>query len=243
MGRFNHFESKKIYHFVENRYAPPTTSPSQFPNLVFYLDADAGLTFGTGTKISRWDDTTTGSGNYGIQGVDGNRPSLIINALNGHNVLRFVSASSQWMDLGSNITSTYNTSFFIVAKLTTNGNYFTPLGNKTGTNYYILQPGDTNTYTRPSIPFVLFSTGYLSSYTTLIVTHPTSTTATLYKDGGMYATGTLNGTTTTGTLNSIGQVQSLFTNGDIACMGIYDRALTTPEALLLSQSLKTKYAI
>jgi hypothetical protein len=115
-------------HNRRRRSSVAAFSPVSIVGLLLWLKADAGLYDATsggslvtsdGAAVARWEDQS-GSGNHATQATSGNRPVLKTAIVNGLPVIRFVSASSQYLTAPdiAGLDNAAAFTLFVVAKRT-----------------------------------------------------------------------------------------------------------------------------
>ncbi|MDP4145625.1 MAG: hypothetical protein Q8936_14255 [Bacillota bacterium] len=112
--------SQNFRRSILESFNPKSLSP------MLMLDADNLLASGTannpanGTNVTAWNDLSGNNNNF----TSASPPTYSVNAMNGHNVVTLVGASSQFMTCANNASNQYsantNVSIFMIASLNNN---------------------------------------------------------------------------------------------------------------------------
>lgn len=230
----------------------PLTTAVTRSGLITWLKTDNGVTL-SGSDVSHWQDMS-GANINAAQTNSSYRPEFATNAANGFPVLRF-DGSSKFLNLNavsSNLSP--GASLFIVAKpvaVAANARLI-ELGNgASNNNIYLSQPNNTDlslyVYNNSSPSSVTGSGAItLNQFQVLSALHNGSGTATLLTDSNQTGQGSIsNINNVTRSSNFIGTDagNTLFFEGDIAEIMLYNRQLSSLERYQVESYLSGKYGI
>lgn len=229
-----------------------TSVPQRATNLQLWLRADVGVV-SSGGNVSQWTDQSQ-NGNNAFQTAGGNQPTVSANVLNSLPAVSF-NGTNQWLKLASGFANfTTGASIFVVTKPTsiTTGVRFLDFGNgQTSNNISFREQATTGfslySYNNTTSSNVTSSTGLgTGSYQVLEAIHSGAGNATLYSNGAQQATGNLsniNNVTRTG--NFIGKDfnSTLFLNGQIVEILVYNSALSSDQRAAIEGYFKSKYNV
>jgi hypothetical protein len=256
--RFPFTKAKVTKIYFPDNVTGGSFSPSDLPNLVLWLKADAGVEEADGDPaedtdtVLNWLDQS-GSSNHAIQSTSGSRPTYRTNILNSNPVLRF-DGSADFMD-GTTISNIHTSSISIFVVASSNGfsaseerGLFAVGGFANGLWVEI------ESYNRT---FSIFNNNVLLTGTTDALDTAGGFTAKVFsavKTTGTswftYIDGVQNSTSTnatlcgnfTNTVYTVGETE--FTHsGDIAEIIVYLDAKNTSDRQLVESYLTTKYAL
>ncbi len=200
-----------------------------------WLKSDVGVVISSGSSVSQWQDQS-GNGNNFTSSTT--QPTVVTNVINGKPVIRFTTAPSYMT--GGNFTSTSYT-IIAVTKMAGTGNarlvssqnvnwlmgYWGGSMNQFHANAWVTAAGGT---TSDAVPHMYVATS-------------NGGTNALYNNGALVASNS-NGLAAPGVLELNGWSNgSEPSNGDIAEVIYYDRALSATELAQLQSYIGTKYAI
>lgn len=229
-----------------------TTASVTRAGIVTWLKANNGVST-SGSDVITWKDLSSTS-NSPTQPSAGSRPTLVSSAINGHPAIEF-NGSTQFLQFGSGFNSfSSGASIFIVTKptaVTANARLFDFGNGATDNNFYLSQPNNTDfsfyVYSNSSPTSVTATSAVtLNQYQVLEAVHTGSTTASLFTTGTLKTQGSVaNIATTTRSGNFLGRdyAGSLFFQGQIAEVIIYNKALTAQERKGVESYLFSRYAI
>src|SRR5262249_45688913 len=206
--------------------------------LVSWLKADNGIVL-TGGNVSKWLDMSS-SRKDAFQQSAGNQPTVVSGAVNGLAAVDF-NGSMQYLQLPSGLADfTSGASIFLVTRPTaapSDARFFDFGSGSTNNNIYLSQPSSTGaalTVFNGSTPSSVTGSNAvtLSQYQILEAIHSGSGTATLYTNGeqtGVGSIGNIPNVTRTGNYIAADNARSIFFQGAIAEILIYNRALSLSE--------------
>jgi hypothetical protein len=221
-----------------------TTPPGPVPTagLHLWLRADAGVSTSSGTSIAQWADQSGNGRNASMPSLP-RQPAIVASALNGLPVVHFGGAQSFVLD--THATPTQFT-IFIVGRNTKVGDVSIILGPAgSSPNNQLRWENDTNALfvgTGNNLPAVSVDIGGTRVYHAL-ATEYDGAVMTVLRDGRAVGSA---GFVTSGPweLASVGAFfSSIFLEGDLAEIMIYDRALATAEREAVDSYLRLKYAL
>ncbi len=229
-----------------------TSVPQRASNLLLWLRSDVGVVSSAGS-VSQWTDQSQ-NGNNAFQTTGASQPTVSADVLNGLPAISF-NGTNQWLKLASGFANfTSGASIFVVTKPTsiTTGVRFIDFGNgQTSNNISFREQATTGfslySYNNTTASNVTSSTGLgTGSYQVLEAIHSGAGNATLYSNGTQAATGNLsniNNVTRTG--NFIGKDfnGTLFLNGQIVEILVYNSALSSDARAAIEGYFKSKYDI
>jgi hypothetical protein len=219
-----------------------------------WLKADYGIETSS-SNVTNWFDMSTNE-NTATQATTANQPALVTNAINTLPAVSF-NGTSHFLQLPSTATSFSNgASIFIVTKPTavTANARFLDYGN-TGTNnynFFLSEPSNTavtlQVYSSVGVTSsVTASSGVtLNQYQLLEAVHTGSATATLYTTGTQTASGSINNISNTTRANNFiarNIANTLFFQGEIAEVIIYNKSLTASERAGVEGYLFSRYGL
>jgi hypothetical protein len=227
-----------------------TTQNVSRNQLITWLKSDIGVTL-NGSTVSDWLDLS-GSNNSATQATAGNQPTFQTNQINGLPALNF-DGSSDYMQFPNGFSQwTDGCSIFLVTKptsITTGLRFFDYATGLNGNNLKIeeVSPNglefDVNGVSNPSS--LISSTGLTSgTYQLIEVVHNGAGSATLFTNGNVNATGSLNNisnVTRTGCFIGKGYSGGNLFNGQIAEYLVYNRALSSTERVNVEGYLLSRY--
>lgn len=214
-------------------------TPKSLSGLTFWLDADAPSTIAQATGVSQWSDKSASNNNV-VQATGSKQPSYVQNILNGKPVVRFTAASSQTMTTSTNFASPV--SVIYVSRQTGGGNsrMLSGLANNWLLGYW--NGCHQQAYFEG---WVTSSCGTPASTTSWYIQSvvETGSLSTYYEDGTQIASNANgvagpNGFSLNGYLGT-----SEFSNGDIAEIVVYNRALSTAEREKIEGYLANKWGL
>jgi len=210
--------------------------------LHLWLRADVGVSTDVGTSVARWADQS-GNGRNAAMPTLARQPELVPGALNGLPVLRFNGAQSLVLDVFATPT---DFTIFIVgknAKVGTESIILGPAGNSP--NNQLRWENATEALfvgTGNGMPIITTNIGNTRVPHALSVRYD-GATMTVFRDGGGVSSHQF---VTTGpwTFASVGAFfSSVFLEGDIGEIMIYDRALSTVDQEAVNSYLRSKYGL
>jgi hypothetical protein len=226
----------------------PTTS------MLMWFKADYGIETSS-SNVTSWFDMSSNE-NTATQSTGANQPTLVNNAVNSMPAVSF-NGSSHFLQLPSTGASFSNgATIFIVTKPTavaTNAR-FLDFGNTALSNHnlFLSEPSNTafsiHVYSSVGVDSsVTASSGVtLNQYQLLEAVHSGSSSATLYTTGSQTATGSLNnipGTTRANNFIARNIGNTLFFQGEIAEIIIYNKSLTASERAGVEAYLFARYGL
>ena len=253
MPRIKHLKDRQFYHFINNKYGVSGYYPWEtIPSMDLFLIADAGLVM-NGTSVSRWNNMARfpKTVSYANQTTPEYQPLLVANQINGHNILRFTSASATRMSMDGTIICTTSECYFGVIKRT--GSYAIAFGNTSSAPadfammlaYRAVASGSLNLWSAGGAvgnSTWTNSNGW-TSYQVIFLTCTALNTYTLTEDTTVLSpTTTVNGALTA-KINMIGgfAATSWLSDMDVACLGHMTTVPTTGEKETITNYLKTYY--
>ena len=208
-------------------------------------------TIAGGSTVSTWTDSS-GNGNDATQATSANQPTLVTNELNGNNVVRFDGADD-WINVNNFTNNTY-TSIFTVGKFGVSGNQmFIEHGPDTNTTDGFYFNGSNNAawaFRRDgAIHYANATTNWMGAdYALAGLVYDGSGEHRL--NGDVQSNGTISGSARNnssitddlfiGARNGSG---TFYSEGDIAEILVYDRALSDGERKEVECYLSNKYAL
>lgn len=207
-----------------------------------WLRADAGVSTDIGTSVARWADQS-GNGRNAAMAVLARQPELVQGALNGLPVVRFNGTQSLTLEVFA--TPTVFTIFIVGknAKVGSESIILGPAGNSP--NNQLRWENDTEALfvgTGNNLPIIITNIGNTHVPHALSVRYD-GTTMTVFRDGGGVSSDQF---VTTGpwTFASVGAFfSSVFMEGDIGEIMIYDRALSSVDQEAVNSYLRSKYGL
>lgn len=190
-----------------------------------------------------WLDSS-GSGNTATQATAGKQPTLVASSLNGHSIVRFTAASTQYLTLTTAFYPGTNWTQFAVIKKAASGNSVQVMTNLTGGDPVSLQCyTDNKIYTENQAN--LWSLSDAATSWAYWVTENTSNTITLRKSAAAQTLTNLGANVSANQWNTIGARSdvSSYSNGDFAEILIYSTALNPTDRALVEAYLATKYGL
>lgn len=219
-------------------------APTDLDGLQLWLDAaDTATIADSSGSVSQWDDKS-GLGNNAAQGTGANQPTTALDTINGKNVIDF-DGTTDFFDLTSDVTLTADYSVFIVSNTddTASDRFF--LGDdgtsikigisNTGALFVrVLNAGSSDTTET-------FSSGNSILYITRNAANKVDQGFNGEALNRLYSDVAQSGTTTIGRIGV--DNASLFWDGNIAEVIIYNRALTSAERSDVEKQLALKWGI
>lgn len=218
------------------------------------LDLDPSLQWSvtsSGGAISQILDQS-GNSNTASQSGSG-KPTLVSAGLNGYDVIQFTAANSQFFTLASGINTTNGVTIIALVKKTSTGD-FEFLGKQGATSKYSLV---WEKFTGGSFIYMAVANnakGYMdspahsdaTSYHVIVgVTDGTSTQSRIYYDGiditGSYFAD--SGTLSLDTMDQVGYSDAKYSDGLMARMLVYNRALPASTIMGVTNYFKNKYGL
>lgn len=221
-------------------------SPSLITGLQLWLDAAnaASITISSGTSISQWIDLS-GNANHALQPTSARQPTLT-GALNGLNTINFLESSLQYFNLTNPITiSGANYTTFVVWKRVSD-NIFS-LGNSSsnsltldwefdGTSY--ISDGSANIYVTSTL-----NTDTTNYYCYIAIAGGSLGNDYVYRSGVDATNRSNTGAYSATTVDRVGFNFPNGSNGYIAELAFYNRAITASEVSSLSNYSKKKWGV
>ena len=220
--------------------APPTTG------LKLWLKADAITGIGNGNPIATWPDSS-GLGNNATQGTPAYQPTFVSADLNGEPAVRFTSANTQCMTIGSGFNGNLNTLTEIAVLKASHAYALFQSQPYQGDNLCFDNYTDTISHAcdiSANVDASKFPTGGM-------------VTVTCNRDGGnhlllsTYSNGALFSGPITGDTNTIyiynsslaNNNNSVYFNGDLCEFMVYDHVLTPNDKQTVESYLAGKYGL
>ena len=215
---------------------------SAISGLRLRLQADAGVTADGSGFVSTWADQS-GLGKNATQSTSARRPVLVTNVINGNPVIRFSSASTQYLNVANFMSGATEGEVFAVVKAgPTAGSGIWRFGPGANQAYYSLNGLDddfgTNVQRDTGVPvagvdsFCIYNiAGKSGSWVQRL-------------NGGVHFMATTNTVGAFNTAPTIGlNYSASYFTGDIAEIIVYDHVLTAADRDSVGTFLQTKYAL
>lgn len=222
-------------------------TPASLSGLALWLDASDAATITTATGVSAWADKS-GNGRNATQATGTAQPTVQSAAQNGKNTLRFTGANSQFLTLASalNFSSTGYTILAVIRRGGPTGtNKVEVLGSAANAGVTALEWWTTGVFYSNGVGGLSrgqsSTTQASTAYNVVSAVCPSAADGKIYFNGAdissvAYAAATMS------SLDRIGYSDSGYTNGEIAEIVVYGRALNTTERGNVEAYLKTKWA-
>lgn len=225
---------------VTGTTAPPGAVPTT--GLHLWLKADAGVTTSNGVNVASWADQS-GNGRDATMPQATRQPELVGSALNGLPVIRFGGAQSFVLDTPATPT---RFTIFIVGKNTKLSDVSIILGpSGNSPNNQLRWENDTQALfvgTGNGLPVVTATIGNTRVYHAFSTQYDGATMS-VYRDGGFVSSAAFS-TAGPWIFASVGAFfSSLFMEGDLAEILIYDRPLSTSERESVDSYLRARYGL
>lgn len=218
-------------------------SPSDIPNLVLWLKADAGVTKDGSNYVSSWADQS-GNNNHAVQATGSAQPLWVDGVLNNNPVVRF-DGINDYLHSAIRLGTTSNITIIVVYKLIHTRNHIwinklTPL-DATSITMYDWDNGSRIYDGAGGIMYNFDAEGYYV-FTSLL----NGANSRSYNNGVQ----NLNTPTTMGArdfndiyIGACAQNAWVAYNGDVSEFIIYDNAISDTDRQLVETYLNTKYAL
>ena len=175
----------------------PVWTPAKLSNLSLWLDAaDASTITLNGSTVSQWSDKSGNARDFS-QATSANQPAYSTNALNGKNVINFVSTDSLTRTTAIPFNDLGNNSLYIVGNRTGRSNNYSVVlviqraafrGRNILFEYGSVNAGKWGTYTNTDVPSPLGAVG--ASYKICeMIADQTADTYLFYQDGTSQGSG------------------------------------------------------
>lgn len=230
-----------------------TTANVPRTNMACWYKANNGVTT-SGANVSQWLDVS-GKGRHALQSNSSKQPDLVNNAANGHPSIEFNGTSDFFQLTPVDFNAMQNgLTMFVVTKPTAvaaNARFIEfGNGNTANNNVWLSQPNSTdvsfysyNGTTSGSITAT--NCVALNQYQGIEAQFSPSTVETIWVNGNSKTTGTLSLPFNTRTTDFIGTntAQSIFFQGQIAEILVYESALSSTDRVKVEQYLQQRYQL